>query len=284
MPFQSQIYPGEPVIDDTNYLSYAPPSDVIINGEVKSRGRVVPDAQEVSRIRSSLGPFLTAFNLPLIPRSEWEPRIKEMEETKTRLSDQRLQANINSLDQNGTNYCWGNGPTSALHMLMIKTGGPFIPLSPASVCGPIKNFANSGGWGYAALEFMVKNGIVPQKYYPANSRDRSYYNEVNKKIALRYVVTEWLELASRNLEQLMTAALLRLPIAVGYNWWSHEVMGIDPVWINNAPGLRIWNSWGESYGSRGMSVLTGSKMLPDDAVIPLVQSPQWYEDAVSVSL
>lgn len=281
--FQSEVYAGEYVIDDSNWLTYAPPSDVIIDGDVKSRGRVMPSPQERQRIKNALGPFMRPFSLPIVPRADWEPRIKDMEQSNTRLSDQRLQANIPSLDQDGTNYCWANGPTSALHLLQIRAGGPFVYLSPASVAAPIKNFSNSGGWGYQALEWMTTKGICPKKYYPVNSRDRSYYNDTNKKLALRYIVTEWMELDSRNLEQLMTAMIFRLPVAVGYNWWSHEVCGIDPVWVNSAPGLRIWNSWGDSYGSKGMSILQGSKMLPDDAVIPLTLTPQWYEDVSDVS-
>ncbi len=47
--------------------------------------------------------------IPLIPRSEWSARIKEMEQTKTRLSDLRRTANggkpIPSLNQGQWGYC-----------------------------------------------------------------------------------------------------------------------------------------------------------------------------------
>lgn len=271
MSFTPTYYPNEPVITDENYLSYAPPDDVVIDGIVCRRGRILPDPEEQNALRSSA----REFNLPLIPESEWEDRIQEMVQTKTRISDLLIQAKAPVLNQASTNYCWANGPVSCLHALQVVSGGPFVYLSPASVAAPIKNFRNEGGWGYQALDYIIKNGITPAKYWPPNAISRGYFTEANQKIALRYKVTEWLKLEPRDLRQLMTCLLLRMPVAVGYNWWSHEVAAVDPVNKNSG---RILNSWGIGYGDNGYAVLTGNRLLPDDAVVPLALTPQWYTD------
>jgi hypothetical protein len=58
---------------------------------------------------------------------------------------------------------------------------------------------------------------------------------------------------------------------VGLNWWRHEVLYVDPLWVNGRAAVRIRNSWGMNWpnaGAAGYSVLQDSKMLPDDAVAP----------------
>jgi hypothetical protein len=72
----------------------------------------------------------------------------------------------------------------------------------------------------------------------------------------------------------MTCLFLRIPVAVGYNWWSHEVCAVDPVRVSAGNyGIRIRNSWGSSYGEDGFATLAGSKAIPDDAVAPRVTLP-----------
>ena len=75
----------------------------------------------------------------------------------------------------------------------------------------------------------------------------------------------------RNFDQLATCLLSGIPVAIGLNWWSHEVTAMDLV--ETSPGVfgvRIWNSWGDGWEDRGMAVLSQSKATPDDAVAPRV--------------
>lgn len=268
MAFRSEIFPREPIIDDSNYQKYAPPSDVIINGELKTRGLIPRDYSE-----HPYGELCQAFDLPLIPRSEWPERVEEMERTKTRLSDLCTAAGLICLDQNGTNYCWANGPVYCVEVVRVVQNQTLVYLSPGSVAGPIKNYRNVGGWGSQALKYIIEKGIVPVSLYPAN-QVRNGHNENTRQVALQYRVQEWYDLRSRNFDQLMTCLLLRIPVAVGYNWWGHEVSAIDPVVISSGKyGIRIRNSWGMSYGDRGYAVLNESKGTPDDAVAPRVTTP-----------
>lgn len=206
----------------------------------------------------------------LIPRSEWQARIQEMEETKSRLSDMALAAGLPCKDQNGTNYCWINAPTYCVETVRLTMNQPMVILSPASAGGPIKGYRNVGGWGKEGLEWIVTHGLVPVDKWPANAISSSYNTEENKRLGLNYRVTEWWELQPRNLDELMSCLFRSIPVAVGYSWWGHEVTASDPAWIDGAIALRIRNSWSMGWGSQGYGILQGNRMFPDDAVAPRV--------------
>ena len=215
--------------------------------------------------------FAAKFALPLIPRNEWAARIKEMEETKTRLSDIVDLAGLKSLDQNGTNYCWCNAVVTAMETLQAVQNQPIVKLSSASVAAPIKGYRNQGGWGGEALDYIVEHGVAPASDWPANAIKREYDNETSRASRKLHSIKQWWDLTPRNIDQLMTCLLLRLPVPIGLNWWGHEVCAMDPVVIgSNAFGTRIRNSWGDSYGDHGFAILSESKSRPDDAVAPRV--------------
>lgn len=207
-------------------------------------------------------PFPTSL---VIPRSEWQSRIKELETTGSRLSDLTL---IPCKDQSQTNFCWGNAPTYCVEILRVLQNQSHVTLSPASVCAQITNYKNIGGWGKAALDFITKKGIVPVAQWPANAINKQYATPTNIINALKYRVDEWWELEPGNIDHVISVLLRRTPIAVGYNWWSHEVTLIDPIWLDNDIAIRFRNSWGMGYGQQGYGILQGKKMLPDDAVAP----------------
>lgn len=262
MPLQ----PGELLIDDSNWQLFA---DAVPSGQ--GRGRVPRDYR---RIPHGALPGAQPFILPEIPRSEWSERIKEMEATKSRLSDLMIQAGVPSLDQDGTNYCWCNGVVTAILGVRAVNNQPFVQLSPASVAAPVKNFRNDGGWGGEALEYIVEHGVAAASLWPPNAIDRRYWTAEAKANALLHRVTEWYDLRSRSFAQKMTCLLMRIPVPSGYNWWSHETCGIDPVEIEPGHfGSRERNSWGGSYGQDGYFVLAENKSTPDDAVAPRVVIP-----------
>lgn len=262
--FESALLPGELIIDDNSG------DDVTCVPGDKSTGLKLG-------LRST--PFGQIKNAPafpkelLIPRSEWQARIQEMEERKSRTSDLCIAAGLPCKDQSSTNFCWANAPVHCLEIVRLQQGQPMVILSPASVGGPIKHFKNVGGWGEEALEWIVEHGACPVDQWPANAIDDDYYTEANKATAKDYRVTEWWELTPRNTDELISCLLRRLPVACGYNWQGHETTAVDAVWKNGQIGTRNRNSWSmdwPSAGAGGWYILQGQKMLADDAVCPRV--------------
>lgn len=261
--YTSQLYPNEPIVDDSNYQS-------VTQVDPTQFGRGLLPRQ----IPYGALPFAATLTIPLIPRDEWPDRIEEMEKNKTRLSDIIMRANLPCKDQNGTNYCWINAPTHCVEIVRVLQNEPMVILSPASVGAKIKNFANVGGWGTEGLEYIVKHGVVPVSLWPANAISRRYDKPEVWEEAKKYRVVEWWDLKPRNLDELFSVLFARIPVAVGYDWWAHEVTACDPVILPNGTyGVRIRNSWGERWGSNGFGILSGRKALPDDAVAPRVAIP-----------
>lgn len=265
MAFSSALGPGELIIHDGNYQQYA-------------LGEATPDGFSTGFQARDYelfpeGTFGQAFDLPLIPESEYQARIEEMEKSKSRISDLVRYLKIPSRNQNGTNYCWFHGPVTALICVRARMGLPYVDLSPASGAAVIKRGANVGGWGSAALKHLIEFGVADSAHWPHNQLRGWQQLTTDPKLIenkARYRVTEWYELRPRNMQQLMTCLLNNIPVAVGYNWWGHEVCAVDPVWLDGTYAIRIWNSWGDGWSDKGMGILQGRKMAADDAVAPRV--------------
>lgn len=275
MVYVSPKYKDEKIIDESNSGKFAPSQDVLINGVWRKRGLELPPPEERARQRTEASGFMKPWDGPVWSRDEIRERIKEREQTQTIMSQLLRQKKIPTSDQNGLNYCWGYGPFSAVNCLRAWRNQPYIEWSRESVCAPVKGGSNSGGWGIDALNRMVSHGMLPQNFPGLQRWSRSvgqYTSPTAIAEAAKYKITEWFVLQDRNFLQMMTALLLNHAVAVGYNWWSHEVCGVDPVIIGSTDlGLRIWNSWGPSYGDQGFNILSESRATPDDAVIPVVQ-------------
>ena len=264
MPFQSsQFYPGESIVDEGSPLPDLP---LTAAGDELGRGRVPRNW-----FRQPFGalPGATPLDVPLIPKGEWDERIKDLEQNGQRLSDLRLAAGIKSLHQGSTNYCWTNAVVSAMMILQAKEGGGVVRLSPASVAAPLKDYRNEGGFGGDALEYIVKFGVCSQDFWPPNAIDRQFDTPASQRDRNKFKITEWWELGNRRFDQLMTLLLLGVPVPIGLDWWRHEVCALDPVKLGaDSYGVRIWNSWGDDWEFKGMQVLAQTKAGPDDAVAP----------------
>lgn len=211
-----------------------------------------------------------------IPRSEWPARIKGMTDNWAWPMD---WMSFEPKDQDGTNFCWINGPVQGLDTVRVMQGLPFVEGSAASGACLINGYVNQGGWGIEACEFMLKTGCCSVKYWPNTAINRQYDNAASKADRPFRKVVTFYDLDS--IDEVISCLLLGHPVAVGYNWWSHEVVAVAVVDLGGGSyGLVIRNSWGDwgdnnRHGVAGFSVLTGSKMVPDDAqaIVLATQAP-----------
>ncbi len=266
------LYAGEHIINDSNFRDHIPGGS---HAAGQSFG-AIPRDYKVNPPGCYGTP--TAVTIPLVPRSEWSARIKAMEATKSRLSDIILGQNIPSLDQNGKGYCWAHSSTGSIIARRAALGMPYVPLSAYAPACIIKSFQDEGGWGALSMDFAMSRGIPSEALWPAQSMSRSNDNPATWENAALHKVTDgWIDMASavydRNLtfDQVMTLLFARIPVVGDFNWWGHSIYLCDPVEVSSGSfGIRFRNSWGDSYGSKGFSVLEGNKAIPDGAVAPSV--------------
>lgn len=256
MAYTSPFSPAEVIIDDST-------STDVTHDPKFGRGLV----EAVGYAGTPAEPFPTEL---VIPKSEWQARIQELDETGRQLSARIRKAGIAPKNQGQTNYCWIFGPTGASEIVRtVIQNQPYVELSPTSCGAVIKNFRNQGGWGKEGLQFICDRGVVPASMWPINAINKQYDKPEAWAEAKKYICTEWWELRPKNMDQLISCLLHGIPVAVGYNWWGHEVYACDAVWRDGTVVIRIRNSWG-MWGDNGFGLLEGSKMNPDDAVAPRV--------------
>ncbi len=253
------------VINDETPFHEAIPSDV-------RRGLEPRDFKE-----HPLNMFSPPSQLQLIPRSEWSARIKEQEEQKSSLEHLRLYTYgevVPSLDQNGKGYCWAHSTTHATMLSRMIAGQPYVPLSAYAVACKIKNFRDEGGWCGLSAKFARENGIPSQAFWPQQNMSRSNDNEATwKNAALHKTLEDWVDLTRPvydnvlTFDQVATCLLSNIPCAIDLNWWGHSVCALRLVEVEAGSfGIKIWNSWGDSWGDRGMGILQGNRAIPDNAI------------------
>jgi hypothetical protein len=281
------IQSGDYVIDDTNYAARC--FSVLVEGHMMSTGLIPRDYAEAPVGGYEGSTVMSALNdeLPLISWEEMPERIKEKVANKSQLSDIRNTGNagkpIPSLDQNGQGYCWMYSGTSAAMLLRAVQGLPYVRLSGHAGACIIKGFRDQGGWGAQGLEFLMKRGQPSVEMWPEKSMSREHDNERTwQNAALHKIVEGFIDLDEsiydRDLtfQQVLTCLLCNIPVISDFRWWAHSVCAMDAVDVEpsrpaNDPrryGIRIWNSWRDSWGTMGTSVLTGTKAVPSGATAP----------------
>jgi hypothetical protein len=210
---------------------------------------------------------------------------------------------IPSRDQNGKGYCWAHSGVSALLAVRATANLPYADLSAYAVACIIKSYRDEGGWGPAGVDFLASRGCPTSKFWAQQSMSRGNDRPETWEDAKKYRITAgWIDLAvsayDRNLSfaQEISLYLSTCPCVKDENWWSHSIGGLDAVegasqwgvtraasgkllaveefdtvWAMNDPvtagwGVRIWNSWGETWGTDGMGVLTGRQAVSDSSV------------------
>lgn len=205
---------------------------------------------------------------PKIDRAEWPERIAALDAVRgwpSNLIDWPAR------NQAKTNFCWANGPCTAAEIAAALQGLPHVEWSAASVACPINGFRNRGGWGSDAVEYLVEHGACSAEFWPNAAIARQYDDEASQADRLNRRVVEWIDVPADDFDALATCLLCGFACAVGYDWWSHEVVATRLVQTGKKSfGVEIRNSWGDEWGNRnahgvgGFSVLAEPKGTPDD--------------------
>lgn len=261
------LYPNEIIIDDSTDDGLL--LDPVVDGQPMSRG-AVPRDYDVQPIET----FAAPDGIKLIPRSEWSDRIKAQEAAKSRISDILRRAKIPSTDQNGHGYCWAYSTGGCVQAVRALNNQPYVRLNPHAVAAIIKRGADQGGWCGLSAQFLTETGIPSFEFWPEHSRSLSNDTPAMRANATKHKVTEdWYDLTRPvhgqrlTFDQVATCLLNNVPCATDFNWWGHSVMACDLVEVEPGDfGIRIRNSWRDSWGDLGFSVLRGSKCKPDGAV------------------
>lgn len=257
MSFTSELG-SMPIIDSNNYKDFI---DVSLNGVIMGRGLVPRDFSTVPR--GSL-PYSARYKLPNWSRAEIKERIKDNEAKKARLTDLCDYNKLSVKYQGRTNYCWVYAPVHCMEIVGVKQGNKYVDLSPESVGGPVTRYQNVGNFATYAIDYIVANGVVPRSMWPQHQINAKYMTEQAKVERQKYKISEVWELEYKNFEQLCICLLLGYPVAIGLDWWRHEVTCLDPVILKNGGlGVVINNSWGTGWGDKGRGVLTESQALGD---------------------
>jgi hypothetical protein len=200
--------------------------------------------------------------------------------------------------------CWFHSGTSAQLLMRAVMGEPYADLSAYAGACKIKNFRDEGGWGAQGVDFQTEKGIPTSQFWPQKSMSKSNDNPQTWENALLHRVAEgWIDTQAQQYDrklsrqQVATLLLSGCPVVVDYNWWGHSVCAADLVdgaqnfeagllrnengklltvqefdeqWEMDSDaggfGVRIWNSWGDSWSQQGMGVLAAGKAWPDGAV------------------
>lgn len=235
----------------------------LVNGLLPSKGRKPRDF--ATHPYGGLG--FAAPSDVLIPRNEYASRIKDRREAGSSISAIAQAAGVKVYHQGSTNYCWANAPVKGIELLQVAAGQDYVPLSPASVAAPIKNYRNEGGWGTQAAKFIAERGASTAKLWPANSLDRRFNTHAANAERSKYQLDEWYDIPPQSFAHMATHLLLGRVVPIGLNWWTHEVLAVELVDLGGGKfGALIWNSHGESFGEKGLAVLDEKHATPDDAL------------------
>ena len=274
------------LITDDNYRSVC--FDQQADGERFAMGLIPRNylTMPVGSLEGSVT-FAQAADVPLIPMNEWPDRIAFKVTGKSQLSDIRNTANngqpIPSLDQNGRGYCWAHSATAAAILLRAVSGMPYVRLSAYAVACIIKNYRDQGGWGAQGLDFIRERGVPSVDYWPeksvspSNDKPETWENAARHKVSEGFIDLDAAQYDRRlTFQEVGTCLLCNIPVVSDFNWWGHSVCAMDLVDVEPTRaatdprryGVRIWNSWRDSWGTNGTGVLTGSKAIPDGATAP----------------
>ncbi len=264
------------IIDDTTSNDILFPK---IDGERMGTGYDPQQAKPMEGARSMQDLFGDEpGQIKVIPASEYDARIDELEKRKATLSDIRAVAANGSLmptlDQGTEGFCWAYSVVRLMMYLRALMNKKYKRLSAHAVGCKIKNFVNEGGWCGLSGRFVQLNGCPSVEMWPEKSMNRKYdTQETWDEAKLSLVTGAWFDSRKSDWDQDLTDAqintllLMGIPVAADFNWWGHSVCLKRLVRVERGVyGKNGDNSWTDGWGDRGEFTLTGSRAKADGAM------------------
>ena len=214
------------------------------------------------------GGFAKPFTLKAMERQEIKERAEAKERNKERTFDIMAQRGVKPLNQGSTPFCWANGATDCVQIARVLSGAEHVPLSPASVAGPIKNYSYEGGWGIQAVKYGSEHGWCPQSLWPANEAKKKYDTEESRAERQKYAIAPdgWLDLPEGDWMAVFTCLVLGFPCTLAHMEWQHLVTAIDVVVLKNGELAALCRNSGYGRDSTGHSIVKESFGRPDEAL------------------
>jgi C1A family cysteine protease len=225
--------------------------------------------------------FAPPAEIPLVPESEWVPRIRDRKKYKTGLRDLYDAGRAGKIkDQNGQGYCWAYSLVRTCEYVRAAMGLEYTALSAHSVACKVKNFRDEGGWCGLSAQFVRANGVAPESLWPAKSMSRGHDTPAAWEEGRKYRITEdFVDLTRAawdqdlTWQQVVSCLLQNIPVVGDYNWWGHSVCLVDVDVVDGEVCPDIDNSWTEAWGDKGTARLQGRRKYPDGAVATRVLNP-----------
>lgn len=177
-----------------------------------------------------------------------------------------LEAGWRCKNQGEIPYCWTFSSVSSQEHNAIIQNQKHIPLSPASVGGPVTGYKRRGGYGQESMEYQVNHGVVPTSMWADTAIDKRLDTPESRAERQYHKVSEWMVLPGRSFRHVASCVLRHMSVSGGFAFWQHQV---SIVAINPEGSVIIANSWG-NWGDNGFGELKGGRRVPDDAVVPRV--------------
>jgi hypothetical protein len=187
----------------------------------------------------------------LIPRSEWDERIKTAPD---------LSVFVEAIkDQNGEGQCASSATATTVEILRAMARMKYIELSPASLYKRVNGGKDHGSTLDGNLNEITEAGILPVSLFPAigfrNALPDNWMPE-----AANFKLTESFEDVD-TFDAMVTALLEGHPVPFG-TWWNyprkaggHAIVAVKAVKEGGRYGVKIANSHGLIYGKQGFGTL-----------------------------
>lgn len=166
--------------------------------------------------------------------------------------------NVPVKNQNGHGYCWGYGTETAREGNWLVRNKEYIEFNPHSVCAPVKNGRDQGGWGSDYWKYAHETGVLPASVWKGHDRDfRSYDTPENNALRAKYRHGEAVELPRGDMHALQSVLASNFGAGVGLMWWGHLVGFLGLSFSDKHGPLYLFrNSHGPNFGVEGWCFAT----------------------------